>query len=94
MVVATVAVVVVMVVVVVAMVVTVIVIVMVVVISRLLFMEAMLVLRRSCIRAAHAEDRHRECECRREPKDAEEGLFHGSFPFSCAGSVLSFTQPA
>jgi hypothetical protein len=64
-----------------------------IVISRLMLMEAILVLRRSCIRAAHAEDRHRECECRCEAKDGEEGLFHGSFPFF-AGSVLSFAEPA
>ena len=84
-----------MVIVMVVMVVAIVVIVVVmVVIGRLVLMEAMLVLRRSCIRGAHAEDRHRECECRCEPKDREEGLFHGSFPFSCAGSVLSFTDPA
>ena len=85
MVIAIVVIVVVMVVIVRAKVVMVIVMVVIVWISRLVLMEAILVLRRSCIRAAHAEDRHRECECRCEPKDGEEGLFHGSFPFSCAG---------
>jgi hypothetical protein len=49
------------VVVVVVMMVLVMMVVVMVVVSGLVFMEAMLVLRRSCIRAGHAEDRHREC---------------------------------
>ena len=57
----------------------VIVIVMMVWIGRLVLMEAMLVLRRSCIRAAYAKDRHRKCEC--EPENGDERLFHESFSF-------------
>lgn len=58
----------------------------------MMMVMTMMLCHRGCIRARHADSRHGESDCDCKAEGREEGLLHGSFPFS-AGICKSGRSP-